>query len=151
MAARGDIKVTRNFTLRTDRILTPDTVREMGLMLLVEIENRTVTRGRDENQAAFKPYSAWYGTHIKGRRSPVDLKRTGAMINDMAVITASSRLLQLGFRSSAMAQRAAYHDSEAPRTKMPLRRFLGLQPTWITKALRTLKLDLPAPGMRRPV
>lgn len=150
MAARGSITVTRNFTLRTDRILSPETVRELGLMLLVQIENRTVMRGRDETQQPFQPYSAWYGQSVKGRRAPVDLKRTGAMLADMSVITASSRLLQLGFRSDAMAKRASYHDSLAPRTKMPLRRFLGLQPTWVTQALRTLKLSLPAPGTRRP-
>lgn len=148
--AGSSISVSRNFTLKTDRLITPEACRQIGLELLVKIENRTIS-GRDEMQTTFTPYSESYARRVKGRRAPVDLKHTGQMLGDMDVLKADGRRIVLGFRSSDMAQRARYHDSLEARRKMPLRRFLGLQPSWVTEVFRRVRLTLPPIGQRRKV
>jgi hypothetical protein len=148
------IKVTRNFTLKVDRVLSPASCREMGLMLLVRIENRTLS-GRNELGSAFTPYSASYAK-VKGRRSPVDLKRDGTMLKDMDVLTADGHKIELGFRTQEMWQRSRYHDSRAPRKLaangkpiIPLRRFLSVNTAWIRDALRLVRLNLGTIHARR--
>lgn len=136
MASR--IRVSRNFTMAVPRCIRPETARTIGLWLLVQIENRTIS-GLNETRSSFAPYSARYGKEVKGRMRPVDLKRSGDMLGDMDVVAATSHRIALGFNSDAMAQRAAYHDSLASRRKMPLRRFLGVQQSWIEEVVKRLR------------
>lgn len=140
--AQAGIRVSRNFTMKVDRVVSPRTCREIGLGLLVKIENRTIG-GRDESGHAFHIYSKAYGMRVKGRRSPVDLKLgNSGMLSDMDVVRADGHHIDLGFRSQAMWQRAQYHDSLEPRKKMPLRRFLGLPTAWVEDVVRRIRLGL---------
>jgi hypothetical protein len=139
--ARAGIRVSRNFTMKVDRMVSPRTCREIGLGLLVKIENRTIS-GRDETGHAFTEYSADYGKYVKGRRRPVDLKRSGDMLKDADVLVADGHRILLGFRSDAMDQRAFYHDSDGAHPKMPKRRFFGLSAVWVEDVVRRIRLGL---------
>lgn len=136
----NEIRMRRSFTLRSNRLLDDQALREIGTRLLVRLDDR-IGKGRDEDQRAFTPYSLSYA-RAKGRRSPVDLSHSGTMRGDTAVLSVAGGRIQLGFRSEVMAQRARYHDSLEPRRVMPLRRFLGIPHTWAVEALRQVKLRI---------
>ena len=139
--ARSGIRVSRNFTMKVDRCVSPRTCREIGVGLLVKIENRTLG-GRDETGHAFQQYSTPYGPKVKGRMRPVDLKRSGDMLADMDVLRADGQRIVLGFRSDEMDQRAFYHDSNGAHPKMPKRRFFGLSAVWVDDVVRRIRLGL---------
>jgi hypothetical protein len=140
--ARGSVRVTRSTTLKSPRILTATEARVIGLQLCAKIENRTLS-GVDEQRRAFHPYSEDYGTRVKHRLRPVDLRRTGKMLGDLDVVVATSHRIGIGFRSAEAEQRAEYHDGlaghDGKRGSNPLRRFLGLQPSWIDEIVRRIK------------
>ena len=143
--ARGRIAVSRNFTFKSARLMTVDTAKAAGLTLCAYIENRTLA-GRDETGKAFAPYSPDYAKYVKHRERPVDLHASGEMLGDLDVVVATSRRIGIGFRSAVAEQRALYHDGlaghDGKRGSNPLRRFMGLQPSWVDAVVRVIRAGI---------
>jgi len=145
--ARAQITVTRNFKLAVPRLMSATAMRAVGLELCVKIENRTRS-GRDETGHAFTQYSEEYARRVKGGRlAPVTLShRPVGMLNELDVLVATPTRIGIGFRSAAMEQRAEYHDglvrNPGVRGSNPLRRFMGVHPSWVEAAVRKIRASL---------
>lgn len=98
------------------------------------------SKGMDWHYSQFVPYSKAYARHRdrRGRNTtPVDLLFTGKMLADMQAVaipdSESGYIAQLYFPSQQQGQIAHYHNATLdedprPRTKIPLRRFLAIDP-----------------------
>jgi hypothetical protein len=143
---RSRITVSRNFRLTTGRAMSVTTAKECGLYLAAQIENRTRS-GRDDLGKSFIEYSDDYAKRVKHRKRPVDLVHTGKMLGDLGVVVATNTRIGIGFTSAEAEQRAEYHDGlaghDGKRGSNPLRRFMGVQPSWITEVVRRIRTALP--------
>lgn len=118
-------------------------VERMGQHALDLIMRRT-EQGLDYQYQRFAPYSeayaAWKLEKTAGRDvSIVDLLLRGTMLANMQAVAVPAKTTADGFDAllyfpnQQMGQRAHYHNATLeedprPRTKMPLRRFLAIEP-----------------------
>jgi hypothetical protein len=97
MAAR--ITVTRNFAPLANVQLTSKAVmREVGLLARERIFRRTAS-GVDENERAFRPYSAAYAKAkaLSLGSAQVNLQVSGAMLNAIVITELTDTSVTLGF------------------------------------------------------
>lgn len=111
-----------------------DRMYDAGVYLAVQLENRT-QGGRDEAGNKFRPYTAAYARAKNVARTAVDLTRSGEMFASFGVLWAARNRVRIGFSSAAMERRARYNEGMG-------RKFLGLDPRWLTEVHRRLKNGL---------
>lgn len=110
-------------------LLTPAELREIANQALFFIDKNT-SEGRDANRRKFKPYSKKYQQkRVKaGRNTFPDMMFTGQMLGALIAGSEGGDTAIVHFSSQSEAQKAEYHISDAPRSKIPLRDFLHLNP-----------------------
>lgn len=95
VTVRVNFKPLADFPLSTTELM-----KEIGLLARERILRRTAS-GRDEHDAAFKPYSAAYALQKAKELGPggVNLQVSGAMLNAIVVTKVTEKSVTLEFSS----------------------------------------------------
>lgn len=120
-------KLTRAIRAVTNAQLHPHDLRRLGLQASDGIVVRTLN-GLGAGEQPFAPYSAKYAKYRqkKGRPLKVNLTFEGHMLANFAITTGENTAL-VQFASESARRKARYHASHEPRSKMPLRDFVGIE------------------------
>jgi hypothetical protein len=95
------VTIKANFGPLADlKLSSRELMKEIGLLARERIVRRTVS-GRDERDAAFRPYSPGYAER-KAREvgaGGVDLQLSGGMLNAITIVNLTDDSVTLGFSS----------------------------------------------------
>jgi len=115
------VRVKSNFRmseLGRDLIREPD-MRKAADEVIDKIKARTLA-GTDETGRAFAPTATG---------APADLRETGQLLADLAVLEATKHKVRVGFRTERSARVASYLQNGTSRMKA--RPFIGLPARWV--------------------
>lgn len=119
-----------NGEIRKIKFVDEQTMLDAGNWLAVQLENRAGS-GRDEAGSRFKPYSARYAAWKGVSRTAVNLRLSGDMWRSFGALWATRNKVRIGFAAKAMEARARYNEQLG-------RKFLGVEPKWLTEIRRRI-------------